>query len=73
MELAVEERAFIRPSPAQGRLNGMARCTRNILLCGSRLCNILVETVGVGQSRRSVHDRFLPALMLAARAMSCRA
>src|SRR5208283_5699313 len=32
--LAVEERAFIRPSPAQGHLGGVARRTREtILLC----------------------------------------
>jgi LAO/AO transport system kinase len=67
--LAVEERAFIRPSPSQGHLGGVARRTREtILLCepaGYR--NILVETVGVGQSEtavRSMTDFFL-LLMLA--------
>jgi len=62
--LAVEERAFIRPSPAQGHLGGVARRTREtMLLCeAAGYCNILVETVGVGQSEtavRSMTDFFL--------------
>jgi LAO/AO transport system kinase len=67
--LAVEERAFIRPSPARGHLGGVARHTREtILLCeAAGYRNILVETVGVGQSEtavRSMTDFFL-LLMLA--------
>ncbi|MEO8658076.1 MAG: methylmalonyl Co-A mutase-associated GTPase MeaB [Bryobacteraceae bacterium] len=67
--LAVEERAFIRPSPARGHLGGVARRTREtILLCeAAGYQNILVETVGVGQSEtavRSMTDFFL-LLMLA--------
>ena len=67
--LAVAERAFIRPSPAQGHLGGVARRTREtILLCeAAGYSNILVETVGVGQSEtavRSMTDIFL-LLMLA--------
>ena len=67
--LAVEERAFIRPSPARGHLGGVARRTREtILLCeAAGYPNILVETVGVGQSEtavRSMTDFFL-LLMLA--------
>ena len=67
--LAVEERAFIRPSPSQGHLGGVARRTREtILLCeAAGFGNILVETVGVGQSEtavRSMTDFFL-LLMLA--------
>jgi LAO/AO transport system kinase len=67
--LAVEERAFIRPSPSQGHLGGVARRTREtILLCeAAGYKNILVETVGVGQSEtavRSMTDFFL-LLMLA--------
>jgi LAO/AO transport system kinase len=67
--LAVEERAFIRPSPARGHLGGVARRTREtILLCeAAGYRNILVETVGVGQSEtavRSMTDFFL-LLMLA--------
>jgi len=67
--LAVEERAFIRPSPAQGHLGGVARRTREtMLLCeAAGYRQILVETVGVGQSEtavRSMTDFFL-LLMLA--------
>ena len=67
--LAVEERAFIRPSPARGHLGGVARRTREtLLLCeAAGYRNILVETVGVGQSEtavRSMTDFFL-LLMLA--------
>ena len=67
--LAAEERAFIRPSPARGHLGGVARRTREtILLCeAAGYRNILVETVGVGQSEtavRSMTDFFL-LLMLA--------
>jgi len=67
--LAVEERAFIRPSPSRGHLGGVARRTREtLLLCeAAGYRNILVETVGVGQSEtavRSMTDFFL-LLMLA--------
>ena len=67
--LAVEERAFIRPSPSGGHLGGVARRTREtLLLCeAAGYRNILVETVGVGQSEtavRSMTDFFL-LLMLA--------
>jgi LAO/AO transport system kinase len=67
--LAVDDRAFIRPSPARGHLGGVARRTREtILLCeAAGYRNILVETVGVGQSEtavRSMTDFFL-LLMLA--------
>ena len=65
----MEERAFIRPSPSRGHLGGVARRTREtILLCeAAGYRNILVETVGVGQSEtavRSMTDFFL-LLMLA--------
>lgn len=67
--LSVEEKAFIRPSPSRGHLGGVARRTREtILLCeAAGYRNILVETVGVGQSEtavRSMTDFFL-LLMLA--------
>jgi LAO/AO transport system kinase len=67
--LAVNDRAFIRPSPARGHLGGVARRTREtILLCeAAGYENVLVETVGVGQSEtavRSMTDFFL-VLMLA--------
>jgi LAO/AO transport system kinase len=68
-QLAVEPQAFIRPSPSRGHLGGVARRTReSILLCeAAGYKNILVETVGVGQSEtavRSMTDFFL-LLMLA--------
>ena len=67
--LAVDQHAFIRPSPSQGHLGGVARRTREtILLCeAAGYRNVLVETVGVGQSEtavRSMTDFFL-LLMLA--------
>jgi LAO/AO transport system kinase len=67
--LSVEDKAFIRPSPARGHLGGVARRTREtILLCeAAGFENVLVETVGVGQSEtavRSMTDFFL-LLMLA--------
>jgi LAO/AO transport system kinase len=68
-KLCVEEKAFIRPSPSRGHLGGVARRTREtILLCeAAGFENILIETVGVGQSEtavRSMSDFFL-VLMLA--------
>jgi LAO/AO transport system kinase len=62
--LSAEERAFIRPSPSRGHLGGVARRTREtMLLCeAAGYENILVETVGVGQSEtavRSMTDFFL--------------
>ena len=67
--LAAEPNAFIRPSPAGGHLGGVARRTREtILLCeAAGYRNVLIETVGVGQSEtavRSMSDFFL-LLMLA--------
>jgi LAO/AO transport system kinase len=48
--------AFIRPSPARGHLGGVARRTREcILVCeAAGYPNVLVETVGVGQSETEV-------------------
>ncbi len=62
--LAVEDHAFIRPSPARGHLGGVARRTRPaMLLCeAAGFRNVIVETVGVGQSEtavRSMTDFFL--------------
>ena len=63
-KLAAEDRAFIRPSPSRGHLGGVGRRTREtMLLCeAAGFQNILVETVGVGQSEtavRSMTDFFL--------------
>jgi LAO/AO transport system kinase len=62
--LALEGRAYIRPSPARGVLGGVARRTREtILLCeAAGFDTVIVETVGVGQSEtavRSMTDFFL--------------
>src|SRR5262249_37640266 len=62
--LAAEDKAFIRPSPSRGHLGGVGRRTREtILLCeAAGYQNVLVETVGVGQSEtavRSMTDFFL--------------
>ncbi len=55
-QLAREENAFIRPSPAGDALGGVAKRTREVmLLCeaaGYQVC--IVETVGVGQSEHMV-------------------
>jgi LAO/AO transport system kinase len=67
--LANDERAFIRPSPSGASLGGVSRRTREtMLLCeAARYRNVIVETMGVGQSEtavRSMVDFFL-LLMLA--------
>jgi LAO/AO transport system kinase len=51
-ELSRDPRAFIRPSPSQGALGGVAHKTREtMLLCEAAGFDvIIVETVGVGQS-----------------------
>jgi len=68
-KLAVDQNAFIRPSPSAGSLGGVARKTREIIvLCEAAGFNIvLVETVGVGQSETAVHSMvdFFLLLMLA--------
>lgn len=62
--LSAQDNAFIRPSPSRGFLGGVARRTREtMLLCeAAGYRNVLVETVGVGQSEtavRSMTDFFL--------------
>jgi LAO/AO transport system kinase len=54
--LASSDMAFIRPSPSRGSLGGVAQRTREaMLLCeAAGFENILVETVGVGQSETAV-------------------
>ena len=66
--LAVDERAFVRPSPSRGHLGGVARRTREaMLLCeAAGYQNVFVETIGVGQSEtavRSMVDFFLLLLL----------
>ena len=70
-DLAIDDLAFIRPSPSAGTLGGVARKTREtILLCEAAGYEIiLIETVGVGQSETLVHsmvDFFLLLLLAGA-------
>jgi LAO/AO transport system kinase len=57
-QLSRDPNAFIRPSPSQTQLGGVARRTREVV----RLCEaagfdvVLIETVGVGQSETMVAD-----------------
>jgi len=54
--LSVQERAFIRPSPASGTLGGVAAKTREAMLVveAAGYDVVIVETVGVGQSETAV-------------------
>jgi len=66
--LCLEDNAFIRPSSSRGQLGGVAPRTREtMLLCeAAGYSNILIETVGVGQSEtavRSMSDFFLLMLI----------
>jgi len=56
--LAASDSAFIRPTPSRGANGGVAQHTREaILLCeAAGYQNILVETVGVGQSEAAVRE-----------------
>ncbi len=68
-KLAVEKKAFIRPSPSGGTLGGVARKTREtMLICEAAGFDvIIIETVGVGQSETAVASMvdFFLVLMLA--------
>ena len=54
--LSMDERAYIRPSPASGTLGGVAEKTREALLVCEAAGHdiVIVETVGVGQSETAV-------------------
>jgi len=56
--LAASDLAFIRPSPSRGVSGGVAQRTREAMLLfeAAGYGNILVETVGVGQSETTVRD-----------------
>ncbi len=68
-QLAFDENAFVRPSPAGATLGGVTRTTREtILVCEAAGFDVvLVETVGVGQSETIVADMvdFFLVLMIA--------
>jgi LAO/AO transport system kinase len=57
-ELARNDAAFIRPSPAGGTMGGVARRTREAILVveAAGFDRVIVETVGVGQSETAVAD-----------------
>lgn len=67
-ELSRQENAFIRPSPSEGSLGGVAHKTREtLLLCEAAGYDVvIVETVGVGQSEYEVASMvdFFLVLML---------
>jgi len=54
--LSRHQNAFVRPSPSGGTLGGVARRTREAILCAEAagFDIVLVETVGVGQSETAV-------------------
>jgi LAO/AO transport system kinase len=66
--LAIDDHAYVRPSPSSGTLGGVAAKTREtMLLCEAAGFDVvLVETVGIGQSETAVADMtdFFLALML---------
>ena len=68
-KLAVNESAFIRPSPSSGTLGGVGRKTReSMLACEAGGYDIvIIETVGVGQSETTVASMvdFFLVLMIA--------
>jgi LAO/AO transport system kinase len=68
-KLAINERAFIRPSPSGGTLGGVAGKTReSMLVCEAAGFDVvIIETVGVGQSETTVASMvdFFLVLMIA--------
>lgn len=57
-QLSASPLAFIRPSPSGNTLGGVARKTRETILLAEAAGyhNVLIETVGVGQSETAVHS-----------------
>lgn len=68
-KLAVNDKAFIRPSPSSGTLGGVGRKTREtMLVCEAAGYDVtIIETVGVGQSETTVASMvdFFLVLMIA--------
>jgi LAO/AO transport system kinase len=64
--LAVDPKAFIRPSPTAGTLGGVAKATREamIVLEAAGYDVVIVETVGVGQSEITVAEMVDTFLLL---------
>lgn len=65
--LAVDDAAFVRPSPTSGTLGGVARATREAMTVveAAGYDVVLVETVGVGQSETAVAGMVDTFLLLA--------
>lgn len=57
-KLSVNKNAFIRPSPSQGHLGGVAKKTNDSIRCleAAGFDIIFVETMGVGQAETAVYD-----------------
>lgn len=68
-KLAVNDKAFIRPSPSSGTLGGVGRKTRETMLAceAAGYDVVIIETVGVGQSETTVASMvdFFLVLMIA--------
>ena len=68
-KLAIDDKAFIRPSPSSGTLGGVGRKTREtMLVCEAAGYDVvIIETVGVGQSETTVASMvdFFLVLMIA--------
>lgn len=64
--LAVDTRAFVRPSPTAGTLGGVAKATREsvVVMEAAYYDVVLVETVGVGQSETAVANMVDTFLLL---------
>ncbi|MGW8884205.1 methylmalonyl Co-A mutase-associated GTPase MeaB [Streptomyces sp. NPDC055749] len=64
--LAVDGRAFVRPSPSAGTLGGVAKATREsiVVMEAAGYDAVLVETVGVGQSETAVANMVDTFLLL---------
>jgi GTPase len=64
--LAVDDHAFIRPSPSSGVLGGVARATRETIVVveAAGFDVVFVETVGVGQSEITVANMVDTFLLL---------
>ena len=67
-KLSTNNSAFIRPSPSSGHLGGVAKTTRESMLCveASGYEIVFIETMGVGQAETSVYnmvDIFLVLLL----------
>ncbi len=58
MQLSVNKNAYIRPSPSQGHLGGVAKKTSESIRCLEEAGYdiIFIETMGVGQAETTVYD-----------------